>query len=333
MSHEPVSNAAGSPAQHGHAPTVVAKHEPGHADLLVRLEALERAHRPHSLWKNTALLGLVGTLIAVVPPSLTAIHEYYQTEREVRLSLARYQHERTLSYLDRALSPETEEAKQAQVFRFLRHLPEEDPVRQWATEELAIVQVSIAALKEEIAANELRLQQLELEKKATVGQAAAAIEAAAPKQEIDTVVQAAQLEVESYEREIEQIQEQTKSLKVRAGEAPARRPEAATPALDVGAPMRPLSRPSQWRLWIATASTLADARTKAAKVAEAGEEPAIYRKSSVFYVMVGRYASRQEAAEDGRESSRHLGRGARPIDLMAWCSSQRPQDGYTECAP
>ena len=119
--------------------------------LLARLDALEQGRKePQPFWKNTALMGFIGATIAVVPPLLTAIHEYYQTEREVRLSVAKYQHERTISYLDRAMSPETKEAKQAQVFRFLQHLPEEDPIHQWARGELDLVEGAIEQLKAEV---------------------------------------------------------------------------------------------------------------------------------------------------------------------------------------
>lgn len=307
--------------------------------LIARIEALEHAHKPQSLWKNTALVGLIGTLVAVIPPSLTAIHEYYQTEREVRLSLAKYQHERTLSYLDRALSPETEEAKQAQVFRFLRHLPQEDPVRQWAEEELTIVQQSISKLEQQIAANEERLRQLEQEKRATLDQTVAVIEAAAPKEEVDTVVQAAQLEVDSYQRKIEQIQAETNSLKVRTGDALASRaePAAAGFAPEHGmadVPTVAPTRVSQWRLQIGTALDLESALDKAHKARDAGQpDVTVYRKGSLFYVMVGRFASWNDAHGQSSKSRGSIRGLSRPVDIADWCSSQRPQPDYVECIP
>lgn len=301
-------------------------------ELLARLDALERTHdKPHPLWKNTALVGLIGTLVAVIPPSLTAIREYYQTEREVRLSLAKYQHERTLSYLDRALSPETEEAKQAQVFRFLRHLPEEDPVRRWAEGELHIVEESIEALKEEIAANKVKLQQLELEKTATLDQATAALEIAAPKDDVETVVQAAQLEVGSYERKIEALQEKTTNLEIRAGQTPAARAGSERVETGLAGDAPQAVRPSQWRLQIATEPKLDEAQAKADKARKAGADPILYRKNGLYFVTVGRYGSMDEASQQAPQASRYLRKGARPVDIMVWCSSQRPQPAFIDC--
>lgn len=299
--------------------------------LLARIDALERAaeHKPSPLWKNTALVGLIGTLVAVIPSSLTAIREYYQTEREVRLSLVRYQHERTLSYLDRALNPDTAEAKQAQVFRFLQHLPKDDPVRQWADDELTIVEQSIVGIQQQVDGKEKLLAQLELEKQAVIDETTAVLEApAVEEEEVETALQVAQLETSHLDRKIDKIQQEAVNLKVRAGDAPS--PEAAVGATVVLAPPR---HPSYWRLQIASASTIEKAQAKAAQAKAAGAaNPSIYRKRSLFHVLIGRYGSKQDAGTASTTVSGYVGSGVRPVDVMVWCSTQKPRDGYIECS-
>lgn len=306
--------------------------------LLARIDALERAQhesKPLPLWKNTALLGLIGTLAAVLPPSLTAIHEYYQTEREVQNARIKLQHERTLAYLDRALSPEPEEARQAQVLRFLSTVPDDDDLRSWASSELNLVEESIKALKQQISANQERIAQLEKERTATLDQTTAALQASAEPETKETVVQVAQLEVEDVNRKIEQIQNDTLGLKVRAGEMPA---VAAGVVVSPAAPeVEAPRRASQWRLRLPVpTSDLEEAKRQAAKARGAGaEDPTIYRKSSVFYVLVDRFASQDEAHAHTAAARRYLDRGfggfIRSVDVMEWCSSQRPRQGYIDC--
>ncbi len=296
--------------------------------LTRRLEALEKVKpEPPPFWRNTALIGFMGAVIATIPPSLTAIQEYFQTEREVRLSMTTYQHERTISYLDRALNPETEEAKQAQVFRFLRHLPEEDPIRRWAEEELLLVERALDQLGEQIVATEKELTQAKAEKDAQTELVAATIDKVGPTEELDSFVHAMQMQVGDKDRDIDHLERKVTRLRVRAGEVPA----ATISADPAQAGAEDPGRSSLWAMRVSVEPSLEDALGSVARVRAAGGQPDVYRKGSFYYLFIGRYGTKAAADREVRAARDYLGEGAVVTDVALWCGESTRRTGYTEC--
>lgn len=299
--------------------------------LLARLEALEQrplTKDPQPFWKNTALVGFMGASIAVVPPLLTAIHEYYQTEREVRLSVARYQHERTISYLDRALSPETKEAKQAQVFRFLRHLPEDDPIHQWAKGELNLVEGTIEQLKQEVQTRKDDLAEQEAAIKEELDQIEGAVADADTAETAEPLLRVAQIALAEKNMEAYQSRQKISALEVRAGLAPetAEEPSPVAPSIED-------MRPRLWKLRIAIASDLRAANNLADRARARGAKPEIRKQGEQYWVLVGTFGT-QNQARDGREAARKFLLGPVAIvDITKWCSSGTMRSEYFECDP
>jgi len=302
--------------------------------LLARIDALEQqqARTPAPFWRNTAAVGVLGGLIAIVPASLTAIREYYQTEREVRLNTTKYKHERTLSYLDRALSTETTEAKQAQVLRFLRTIPDEsDPIRQWAEQELARVEELVEQLKQEAKGGEKKLEVLATEKavlEAEAEQLRTTAEGSATSAEaVEPLLQANQDQQEQTLREIEKTQRKVQDAAVRAGA-----PELASPVMAPTVPTSGPSAPTTWRVRIAADRDLAEIERQAALAGTRGEgTPDVYAKNGMYYLFLGRFDARDAAIERVGEYKRLLGRGALVQDMEVFCPTPSKRGNVWIC--
>ncbi len=335
IAQEPQPQTGSAPSPEEYEPRIewplarVAKPEPQIAQLLARIEALEQERsgsKPAPFWKNTAAVGMVGGLIAIVPASLTAIHEYYQTEREVLLNTTKYQHERTVSYLDRALNPDTTEIKQAQVLRFLRHLPEKDPIREWAEEELGRVEEDIEELKKETQEAEKTLESLETKKVVLEAETEQILEAAENKgvEEVEPLLQAKQSELDDTRRKIKKVEQKAAAAARRVGELPPMEPELSAPSF-VGSVGR------NWRIRIAARQKEGEIKLLAAQVSGKGETPQIYSKGPMFYLFVGRYQTREQAEEHVGRMRGLLGEGAWARDVSTFCKSPNKKPGYIEC--
>ncbi|MCH9682294.1 MAG: hypothetical protein K0V04_12720, partial [Deltaproteobacteria bacterium] len=277
-------------------------------------------------WKNTPLIGFMGAIIATIPPSLTAIQEYFQTEREVRLAMTQYQHERTISYLDRALSPETEEAKQAQVFRFLRYLPEEDPIRKWADGELPLVERALGQIEEQILEAEKELGEARAQKEAQTDAVAATIDKVGPTEALEPIVAAMQMQVADKDRDIDMLERKVDRLKIRAGETPAPTAAAGAAVLSAG-----FERPSLWSNKISVEPTLDKALEAARTVRQKGGQPEIYLHNSLYYLFIGRYGTKDAANKQVPSAVEYLNEGVFPTDLALWCGESVRRTGFIEC--
>lgn len=294
-------------------------------DLTRRVAALEdKKKEPLPFWRNTALVGFLGATIAAVPPMLTAIHEYYQTEREVRLSLVKYGHERTISYLDRALSPETKEAKQAQVFRFLKHLPEDDPIHKWAKAELDRVDGRIEELKAEVQDRKegLVAKQKEIDKE--LAQIEDVLADAETTEEAVPLLEAAQISLAEKNLEVAASRNEIIELEERAGLAPDRLAERLP---------KPALRPSLWKIRIGSYNRLDKAMSAADTARAAGARPEIRKQGQHFWVLVGTYGTHSGALAAGPDARRFLGGPVGMIEVSKWCPSGTMRADYFECDP
>lgn len=300
--------------------------------LLARLEALEQTHRqPPPFWRNTAAVGVLGGIIAIVPASLTAIHEYYQTEREVRLNTTRYEHERTVSYLDRALSPETTEFKQLQVLRFLSTLPsdKDQPIAQWAQREIEQVTQTVEQLEQVSAEAKKTLVSLETKKDVLEAETEQILVGAQSNnaEEVEPLLVAKQQQLEQTRQEIEKVEQKAQAAAIRTGKVvepivtPEPEPEPALPVLG-----------QTWGIQIATRRDEADIRRLAALVSGRGVTPTIYRKGPTYHLLVGRYGTRQEAESHVAEARRYVGEGALLRNLDSFCRGTKKSDGIVRCA-
>ncbi len=306
--------------------------EPQIETLLARIEALEaKKAEPPPFWRNTAAVGILGGVIAIIPASLTAIQEYYQTEREVRLNTTKYAHERTVSYLDRALSPETTEAKQAQVLRFLSQLPgeQEQHLRDWADGELTKVEDQVAQLKKEVEHEKKKIESLESQKEVLVAETEQiAVEAASRGNEesAELLIEAKRSKIENKNIEIAKSESKVQVAARRAGA-----PELAESMIELPKPM-PAGGAKSWRVQIAADRSKA-AIEQAAAVASGGGmgKPEIYSKAGMYYLLMGKFESREAATDRVADYKRLLGQGAivKNVDLL--CPSPRKGNGLLRC--
>lgn len=300
--------------------------------LLARLEALEQANRhPPPFWRNTAAVGVLGGVIAIVPASLTAIHEYYQTEREVRLNTTRYEHERTVSYLDRALSPETTEFKQLQVLRFLSTLPSEkdQPIAQWAKAEIEQVTQTVEQLEQVSADAKKTLASLETKKDVLEAETEQILVAAGSKsvEQVEPLLVAKQHQLEQTQKEIEKVEQKAQAAAIRTGKVIE---PVVTPEPEPGPAPPVLGR--SWGIQIATRRDEAEIRRLAALVSGRGVTPTIYRRNSTYHLMVGRYGTREDAESHVAQARRYVGEGALLRNLDSFCRVTKSSDGLVRCA-
>jgi hypothetical protein len=108
-------------------------------------------------WRRVGVVtGLTATLGATIPAT-TAVHGYFQKERELALQESKQQEDTYVRYLDR-LKDSTERAR---TLRFVAATSVDKRFRAWAEEEKKAVDAEVAELKREIEDQKKRLDAAE----------------------------------------------------------------------------------------------------------------------------------------------------------------------------